>query len=200
VKVGRHGGIKSKRINVWNFSLGIGEKAEKIVEEQLNSFIRKITLKRFDYSLFPEIQMAGIDVECKFEEATYEIKGRLSFADKYGDVLLELKTGNKQGWFYTSQADYVAYVIFNDQKTDLLKGYLIAIQNPKLRQFIEEHLNTYPHKIAKSERNGSEWDTENIAIPIQDFPTGTLFPFITPEGKRWGTNMKLNGFCKGDQE
>jgi len=184
--------MKSKRVNVWDFSLKVGSKGEEIVREKLQAFMTKITLKRFDFELYPEIQRKGIDLFLSKDKPTIEIKSRLSFALKYGDVLLELRTHNKPGWFYTSRADYIAYVIFNKQKTDLVKGYLIALQNPKLRTFIENNIEKYEHKIAYSENQGSFWVTDNIAVPISDFPEGTLFQFITPKGKAWGKNQKLS--------
>ena len=194
MKDGRHGVMKSKRVNVWNFSLKIGAKGEELVRKKLEAFMTKITLKNFDFSLYPEIQRKGIDLFLAFEKPNIEIKSRLSYVLKYNDILLELRTGNKLGWFYTSQADYIAYVIFNEQKTDLVKGYLIALQNPKLRTFVEDNIEKYEHKTADSEDQGSYWNTDNIAIPITDFPEGTLFEFITPKGKAWGKNQKLNGY------
>ena len=169
-----------------------------MVRPHLEDFIAKVNLKNFDYKLYPEIQLDGIDQIANLEKATFETKTRLAYASKYNDILLELRTGDKNGWFYTSKADYIAYVILNEYKTDLIQGYLINIQNPRLRQFVNENLKRYHHIFADSENKGEYWDTENIAIPISDFPKGTLFEFIIPTGKAWGSHKKLNNFFKGD--
>lgn len=196
MKDGRHGATKSKRINVWDFSLEVGLKGEEIVRDKLESFITKVNLKRFDYNLFPEIQKEGIDQLAELEKASFDVKTRLFYAFQYNDILLELKTGDKLGWFYTSKADYIAYVIFNRQKTDLVTGYLIAIHNPRLREFVDKNLDIYSHKTAYSENKGQRWVTDNLAIPISDFPKGTLFNFIAPRGRGWGSHKKLNNFFK----
>lgn len=188
---GYRGAMKSQRINVWNISCEIGVKAEAIVREKLESFITKVTLKQYDFSLFPEIQRDGIDQIGNLRKATFDIKSRLCYALRYSDILIELKTGSKLGWFYTSKSDFIAYVIFNERKEDLLKGWLIALQNPLFRKFVENNLSVYPHKIAKSENQKRYWETENMAIPIADFPAGTLFQFLTETGKHWGENQIL---------
>jgi len=188
---GSHGAMKSKRINVWTSSLKIGGKGEKIVRSHLEDFIVKVKLKSMDYKLYPEIQLQGIDQIAILEKASFEVKTRLSFALQYEDILLEVKTGDKRGWFLTSKADYIAYVFLNKQKSDLVKGYLIAIQNTSLRKFVEQNLVKYPHIKADSEDEGQYWVTESIAIPISDFPQGTLLEFVTPKGKAWGANTKL---------
>jgi len=192
VKVGLFGAMKSQRINVWRFSSEIGAKAENMVRKRLETFITKVTLKQYDFNLYPEIQRAGIDQIGDLKRASFDIKSRLFYALKYSDILIELKTGSRLGWFYTSKSDFIAYVIFNKRKTDLVKGWLISLQNTVFRKFIKNNLFYYPHKCAKSERNGSYWNTENLAIPLSDFPTGTLFPFIFEKGKRWGENRKID--------
>ena len=194
------------KINNFVNDLGIGKIGEDIVNKQFSEYFKKVHLKTFDFDLFPEIQLQGIDQAVTISKATFDTKVRIYEFLKYKDVLLELKTGNKNGWYYTSKADYCVYGFLNESKTDLIRGYLIPQQDKQFRDCADaiiNHCNKCPeYKVfleskkticskcpfctrinAISSYNGCKWNTESIAIKISIFPKNLLILFINKTEK-----------------
>lgn len=190
-----------KRFNIFGDSQKLGDKGEALIRKYLEGFLHRFELKSISFKEKPNLQMKGIDGLLKNEESKIECKTR-SGKEVFGiwnrqgfkDILVELRTGSKEGWFYTCSADSIAYVIFNKQETDLQEGYLISIQDKALRQFVLINLEKYPtvYAVSKDERDGHEWVTRNVAIPIRDFPDGTVISFIFPEVEMFGDNRRLD--------
>jgi len=143
-----------------------------------------------------DIQRKGIDSKLTFTPTNYEVKCRdydsRRFMSSGGDILLETEMttsygGTKRGWYYTTEADYVAYCWWNPKKTDIYEGYLIRIQDPRLRNWFEKNGDSYETKKALTvAENGREWWTYNRVVPVKDFPPNTLIPFIKEGQLSWG--------------
>lgn len=169
----------------------LGQRGETLVREKIEAFIFKIKLEQATWEQSPNTQRAGIDLFTSIEQATFEVKTRSKVRN---DILFELETYGKLGWFYTSKADWIVYLMFNKHQTYLARGYFIPIQTPKLRQFIKTNKHRFESITAYSQKETSQWKTHNIIVPITEFPEGTIFSFINPKSEQWGTNRKLNGF------
>ena len=145
-----------------------------------------------------EFQRKGIDGILYAETAKIDPKVRDYSVYKWKDILIEtisVMEENKLGWFYTSEADIVAYVWENPSKTNLIDGFFIFIQNKDLKEWFEKYKNKHPEKrrVATSLRTGIIWHTENFAVPINEFPKGTLIRF-DPKLPSLGKQSMLNGF------
>jgi len=145
-----------------------------------------------------EFQRKGIDGILYAEKAKIDPKTRGYFAYKYNDVLIETLSvieQKKLGWWYTTEADIIAYVWKNPSGTNLIDGYFIFVQDKNLRSWFEQYKIQHLEKrrIASSERNGSIWHTENFAVPIKDFPKGTIMRF-NPHVVSKTKNGKLDPF------
>ena len=145
-----------------------------------------------------EFQRKGIDGIVYAEKAKIDPKSRKYSAYKYKDILIETISvieKNKLGWFYTSEADVIAYVWENASRTNLIDGYFIFIQDTIFRKWFENYKLANPQKrrIAWSQRNGHFWSTENFAVPITKFPKGAVLRFNPklPSTKKQST---LNSF------
>ena len=186
--------------NPWERKLAEGQKAHEIAMSHLKDWL--LNLKIADYTNNMEKQHQGIDSHGEFEKTDYDTKARDYKAHKYGDILIEILSVieyGKPGWYFTSKADFIAYVWWNPLKTDLYDGYLLNIQERRFREFFIENVEKFPLKKATSVAEGGKiWHTLNIAIPIQAFPEGTIFHFINSPGIGWGFHgsNRLNGYLK----
>lgn len=191
---------KKKKYNIFTERLQRGLNGEKRLAKGLEKFNIIESVKRVIYNQEPEIQKSGVDRIDRFREAKHEQKTREYDAYKWGDILIETVSvieANKLGWWYTSEADIIDYVWRDQTGKAFIDGYYIFIRNKKLREWFEETRykekgkievkcnkckkvfqtlpSKFPIKIAES--NGCLWHTENIAIPIRDFPKGTIERF-----------------------
>jgi len=122
-------------------------------------------------------QREGIDTIVKLKEGKFDVKIR----DRkwyLRDILIETVSvveKNIPGWFYTSDADAVFYVWWNETKTDLMPiGYFIFIQNKKFREWFEKNKNKYRELQTETKSEWGSWHTKFVVIPIEDFPKGSL--------------------------
>lgn len=132
---------------------------------------------RIAFEDHPDKQRAGIDLELMPDGVSaVDTKVRDYESYKYGDIILEtwsVVEENEPGWFYTSEADVIAYAWKNKAGTNLINpGYLITNLD-RLRDWYQDNYGNYPHICAKS----NDWTTKFRPVPIEDFPDGTLIPF-----------------------
>jgi hypothetical protein len=172
VKDGLAGEMK---FNSWKDCLQNGTKWEKKLLEKIGRIIQVKSIQNIKFQTNPEIQRKGIDGIINLSQPKIESKSRSYDYYKFSDILIETISvieNNKPGWFYTTQADIVAYVWENQSKTNLIDGYLIFI-TPELRKWFELNKHHFKTKVARSDC----WSTENKAVPIKEFPKGTLQRF-----------------------
>lgn len=107
------------------------------------------------------------------KKRTVEVKNR---AADYGDLLIETLSNVERktlGWIFTCRADYLAYVVF--EQDILKKGKLL--NRPRLRDWWIQtgaEMN-YPRFYG---RTGDLYETENRAVPWKDLPKeATIFDF-----------------------
>jgi hypothetical protein len=142
-------------------------------------------------------QRNGIDITVKLKKATYDVKFRDRRYYLRGLLIetISVVEKNVPGWFYTSKADAVVYLWWNEAKTDLMPiGYYIYIQNKKLREWFEENKLNYKPQRSKTKWDDGLYHTEFYVIPIKDFPKGTIREFKLRR-KSW--QHRLNSFFKG---
>ena len=168
-------------MNVHNFN-------EKVREEKLKNKLAKIlftkSVKRIPFDpnrvYRVKLQKACIDGIIHQKTVTFDIKVRDFHFLRFKDILIETVSvveSNKSGWFYYTKSNFIVYVWKNERGTNLKDGYFLFIQDRKLRDWFEENRSRHPIKHARSTRNGYTWRTENVAVPIKDFPSGTIMRF-----------------------
>jgi len=158
----------------------IGAEWEKKLKPALKKLILTEGIKRIEFNKNPELQKKGIDLLIKNKIAKVDVKTRKFKFYCYKDILIETQHSyGKKGWFYTSEADLIAYVWENKQGTNFHDGYLILIQNPELKSWFEKNKESFKIKWAysKSKKNNDHWNTKNRVVPIEAFPKDTLFKF-----------------------
>jgi len=162
---------KLKEGNVW----------EELLKEKLAKVLFTESVKRIEYSdgeYEAELQKTGIDGIINRKVVTFDVKARKHWCYKHNDILIETVSvveNDILGWFYTSKADFVAYVWENEDRTDLIDGYLIFIQDIDLKVWFEVHHERFIEKEAES--NNHQWHTLNRVVPIDEFPDGTILQF-----------------------
>jgi len=193
-----------RKPNVWERNLSEGERAQKIANQRLQDWLLGIRIK--DYSQNIEKQKQGVDIEIDWERANVDTKARDFNTRRFmlpgGDICIEtesVREVSKLGWYYTSKADFIAYVWWNTKKTDLYEGYLIALQDPRFRNWFEQNIEKFEEKESETvAEGGRKWHTRWRVVPVSEFPEGTLFKFIEPPGKGWGPhgNKRLNNYME----
>lgn len=173
------------KINSWKDCLRFGLRGEQYVKENFIKVFRPVIedylfSNRFKFDLNNLIetkkQRNGIDGNVSLSLFEWETKTRKK---DYGDILIEtisVRETNKLGWFFTSKADILAYLVIFQGK--LTKGFLIFLDKAR-KKFTKKYLYENYSKsirIANSEGLKRNWSTENIAIPYKDFPTNSLIP------------------------
>lgn len=147
--------------------------------EKIARIIHVKSVESINYADQPEIQRQGIDGIITLEKPKIETKTRDYYCHRFHDILLETKSvieNNKLGWFYTTQANIVAYVWKNPSGTNLYDGYLIFI-TPELREWFDKNKHRFKRWVAHTECNNRQWSTENYAVPIKEFPKNSIKNF-----------------------
>lgn len=155
-----------------------GEHGEELTRSNFHDIFKPV-VQRFVYgdsAYSTTKQRHGIDFEIGKEKIDFDVKCRDYYTYKYQDILLEtisVVEHNKPGWLYTSESDYVVYAWYNSTKTSFIDGYLLFLEN--IRKFKDSYVpEKKQFKYARSYKNGNTWTTENIAVPIKDFPDDCL--------------------------
>lgn len=160
-----------------------GQQAENILKERLHSILFAESVKLIKWEgkdiFSTNLQRKGVDGTLRFKEVRWESKVRDYSSYKYGDILLEtisVVKDKKPGWFYYTIADFVIYTWKNKKGTKLIDGYFIFVQNPILKSWFKENEKRFRLVRAKSydKKTGEYWYTLNRAVPISQFPKGTV--------------------------
>ena len=163
-----------RKIHDFNRDLSEALKWEEKVAGQFKDIIIAEAVKKATL----EEQKDGIDIIIKLKEGTFDVKFRDSKYFPPQDLLIETVSvveQNKPGWFYTSKADAVVYLWWNESRTNLKPvGYLLFIQDPWFREWFEKHRHLYPEKETTTKRDGKTWKTKFVIVPIKHFPKGSL--------------------------
>ena len=174
------------KINEFRRNIEEGKTAEKALKDKLHNilFSQSVRLIEWDnqnvYAM--NLQRHGVDGISEIKEITWDVKVRDFSYYKYKDILLEtvsVEETGKPGWFYYSIADFIIYTWKDKFNQYLIDGHFIFIQNPVLKKWFEENKDNYEDKKAKTidKQTNNEWHTLNKAIPIRDFPMGTILQF-----------------------
>lgn len=130
-----------------------------------------------------QLQREGIDGEIILKTIKFDIKTRANYTHKWKDILIETVSvveKDKPGWFYYSKADFIAYTWENENDTNLIDGYLLFLQNKKLKSWFEENKHSFysPSDAETYDKlTGRRWHTPNKAPKISTFPQDTLIRF-----------------------
>jgi len=195
-RIGTHGGMRLK-VNNWDECLRIGNIGERVTKNNFLTIFRPILVKylysnRYKFELNELIQKAGIDGETVLSLFKWEVKTRTKF---YPDILLETyHSYGKQGWFFISKADIIAYLFLGKEEV-YEKGFLLIME--KLRHyFTKEILEEYPEKKSKTNKMGAIWSTFNRAVPFRAFPPNSLISIPKLKNLKKIQQKSLNGFIK----
>lgn len=159
-------------------SLGMGLKWEQVLKERLEKVLLATGLESISFEEKPDKQRSGIDLVLQQENPNVDVKARGNYALQFGDILLETWSvweKTKRGWAFKPDIDLVAYVFENEAGTNLVKGYFIVMSD-EFRDWFQENATNYPEKEAENSSFGG-YTTLNRAVPIEDFPPGTLVEF-----------------------
>ncbi|OYT64165.1 hypothetical protein B6U67_00755 [Methanosarcinales archaeon ex4484_138] len=148
----------------------------EICEEKVKERFKEIFTPILHHILFndnPELQKRGIDFEIHGRPVRFDVKCRFFKSYSYGDILLEtvsVREEDKPGWLWTSESDIIVYVWQNKQKNKFIGGYLLFLN--EIRDWLDKTGTSRFRKIIAHSinRHGSQWSTENIAVPISEFP------------------------------
>ena len=199
-KIGLLGVLRLPKVNPFEENLRNGQKWELPLLEKISRLRLKEQISCLTNS--GEFQRKGIDGILYAEKVKIDLKSRKFDAYHWNDILIETVSiieRNKLGWFYTSEADVIPYVWENSSRTNLIDGYFLFIQNKSFREWFETYKATHsywPHKrVAHSNNNGEHWSTENYAVPILAFPTGSILRFDPhlPESGKQSTLLQVCG-------
>ncbi len=180
------------KINDMNKDLKFGRKGEIIIKKKIDKLFEIILLpyiKQYFFENNSKEQLEGKDIS--IPKIDIEVKTRRYHYRFYNDILLEKRTGNKQGWFFTTKSKFVSYGFFNKEETDYLKNKAWILNIKKCREYFTlTKLSNYEIKIASS----GLWDTDNYVVPISEFPKTCLISF---PNKYWDNCNGLKKWING---
>lgn len=150
---------------------------EDKLQRRLQTVLIQDSVDRIAFDDAPDKQRAGIDLEFSLSEIqTIDTKVRDYRWAKYNDIFLETWSVWEEeipGWFYTTQADAIAYTWKNQAGTNLLEtGYLILMSDT-LTEWFNGVIDDYPEKDVPNDG----WTTKGRPVPVSDFPEEALVPF-----------------------
>jgi len=179
--------LERKPINKWNINFTEGLEWEKKLSEKLQrQLIRSSPLIIWLSKVEPlkDYKLGDAQFQIELPKIDYKIRHRRYF--RYPpDFCIELKTGDKKGWFYTT--DNIIYYAWKAKdnnepvKNHLLDGYFLNI--PLIRKiypnWIQQMIELYYHErqYAKSAKEESTWKTYNAYVPIYKIPANSIFRF-----------------------
>ncbi len=185
----RVGGFGEMKFNRFEQNVMEGEICEEKVKERFKEVFTPI-LNHILFSNNPELQKRGVDFEIYARPVRFDVKCRSFKSYAYGDILLEtvsVREENKPGWLWTSESDIIVYVWENKQKSKFVGGYLLFLN--EIRDWLKKvGTDRFKKIVAHSvSKHGSCWSTENIAIPLSEFPRDCI------------KKIKLSEFSPHDQ-
>jgi len=168
-------GESSIIIRDFDTDLKNGERAEDLILSKFKTVIQPIVMHIAykDGLVAKELQRRGIDAFVQQKESGFDVKVRDFKYYRFKDILLETKSVREKdipGWLY--KATVVVYLWWNPLRTKFVDGYALFLRN--IRDWMSVTQFNYRKKIAFSSRNGQQWSTENIIIPISEFPIGCV--------------------------
>lgn len=183
---------EKKPINIMRIQLKHAKEWENKLRPRLEKYlhIQQSPLLIFFSQVLPS-ENHSTDVIIKYRQVDVDFKVR---APKYyrsnPDIAVELKTGYKQGWFYTLESviyyTWELYYMKDPQKNCLIDGFFIKV--PELRKqypsWIVKMTGLYYHErqYAVSEDEGNKWLTKNVYVPLREFPKNLILRYnLDPE-------------------
>jgi hypothetical protein len=178
--------MRYPKVNIFQNNLANGDRWQEKLQPKLKQILLVKGLETVKWGEHPELQRRGIDAILKQKTARVELKVRDYRFYKRKDILLETETGinpqthagGRPGWFYTTEADLVIYVWKNERGTNLIDGYFICMTED-LREWFRKNEHGFQELMALSldRETGQTWITKNRAVPIGEFPVGSLVQF-----------------------
>jgi len=172
-------------------------KWERIVAEYLADIIISESVKLASR----EEQKDGIDALVEKKSLAFDIKFRDSRYYLKG-IAIELESVVERkvpGWFYTTKADAIVYLWWNEDKTGLMPiGYYLILSDG-FRKWFEENKSKYEEKQASTlfkrpDGKTEIYHTKFVVVPIEDIPPRYLKMFYTPEIEP-ESKKKVTEFC-----
>ena len=158
-------------------SLGEGDVAELFVSKYFGTifsdcYSKFSSIELYDYENNKEKQLAGIDGISR-AEITYDVKTRDYSFYRFKDILLEVMLDNRVnylGWLYTSEADIIIYLWYNNNRSSFVDGYILFL-NEIRKWYRNQHSKPI---LTETTLPGLKFKTVSVVIPIEKFPACCL--------------------------
>lgn len=206
---GRLGALRKKKpVNPFEKQLRHALEWERKLRPKLETALRISKTLRLFFSKVVSPQTVSSDAEVEFCPPKVDFKIRdPRYHRVEPDILIELRTAGKLGWFYTTDCiiyyGWERYPRKNPSLNYLIEGFFIDI--PTLREtyprWIETMIDRYYRErtYAVSERERNMWITRNVFVPHREFPKDLILRFnLDPEPEReqrridnWSTSRGL---------
>jgi hypothetical protein len=183
-----------KRVNPFEKQLRHALEWEKKLRPKLEAALRTSKTLRLFFSKVASLQSVSSDAEIEFSPPKIDFKIREpKYHHPEPDILIELRTAGKLGWFYTTESviyyGWERYPQKNPGLNCLIEGFFIDI--PRLREtyprWIETMIDRYYRErtYAVSEAERDRWITRNVFVPHREFPKDLILRFnLDPEPER----------------
>lgn len=177
--------METVKINFFQKNLEEGYQAEQALKRKLHQIVFVASVQQISWEESPfakHLQRNGIDGIAETRTFSYDVKVRNYSYYRFKDILIETMSkieSQEPGWWYYSKCDFIVYVWKDPRGDYLIDGYIIFIQDPKLRDWFEDNKETFYHPKPAMTRtnNGKEWHTDNLAPRINQFPEETIIQF-----------------------
>jgi hypothetical protein len=185
------------RIYSFKSQLEEASKWERIVADYLADIILNETIKLADQKeqrdgIDATVELRKLSFDLKFMDNRYYLKG----------IPIELVSVAEKGilgWFYTTKADAIVYLWWNENKTGLMPiGYYLILSHD-FRKWFEENKSKYEEKQTRTQYERGDgkaeiYTTKFVIIPIEHFPSKFLKKFFTPRIEQ-RNQKKITEFC-----
>ena len=176
----------------WDETVDMGTKWEGSLSDRLETVLMRAHIERIAFEDNPEKQLSGIDAVLSESEPDIDVKIQRNEHLTTGNLPIETWSVVEKsipGWFYTGEADVIAWAYENKAGTNLHPTGYLMFKTEAFVEWFNDHIEEFKEITVSTNRNGETWETKSRLVPIERFPDENLVEFTPTLEKNEETNQ-----------
>jgi len=164
----------------WEDKLDMGTQWEEGLGNRLETVLSRLHIERIAFEDNPEKQLSGVDAVLSRGEPDIDVKVQRNEHLTTGNLPIETWSVVEKaipGWFYTGEADVIAWAYKNKAGTNLHPTGYLLFKTEAFVEWFNDHIDEFKEVTVETKRDGDTWETKSRLVPIERFPDENLVPF-----------------------
>jgi hypothetical protein len=178
----------------WDEKLNMGTKWETDLGNRLETVLSRLHIERIAFEDNPEKQLSGVDAVLSKGEYELDVKVQSNELLTTGNLPIETWSVVEEaipGWFYTGEADVIAWAYKNKAGTNLHPTGYLLFKTDAFIEWFNDNIERFREVEVKTRRDRDDklWHTKNRLVPIEEFPDENLVEFTPTLEKNEATDQ-----------